>query len=75
MYRQLYTVYCALFVDEERIGLRNSNPLLYELLYKFIVFALVEETAKYLMFKRVMQKNPGPYSWLDMAVLMAAGAE
>ena len=53
-------------------GLRNSNPLLYELLYKFIVFALVEETAKYLMFKRVMQKNPGPYSRLDMAVLMAA---
>lgn len=53
-------------------GLRESNPLLYQALYKFIVLALVEEAVKYLGFRRVMKKNVGPYSWLDMTVLMSA---
>ena len=53
-------------------GLKDANILLYEFLYKFIVLALVEEAAKFWGLHRVMKKNDGPYSWLDMTVLMSA---
>ena len=52
-------------------GLRNANPLLYQALYKGIALALTEETVKFLTFRRVIQKNGYPYSWLDFAALMA----
>ncbi len=51
-------------------GLHNANPLLYQAVYTVIVLALMEEFAKYLLFRRVVKKTPYPYSWLDMTVLM-----
>ena len=51
-------------------GVKNTNPLLYDALYKFIVLALAEEVVKYLMFRRVLHKTDVPYSWLDATVLM-----
>ena len=51
-------------------GLHNTNPLLYQALYKFIVLALMEEAAKYWGFTRILKKTDYAYSWLDTAVLM-----
>ena len=51
-------------------GLHNTNPLLYQALYKFIVLALMEEAAKYWGFKRTLKKTDYPYSWLDTAAIM-----
>lgn len=51
-------------------GIQNSNTLLYQALYNFIVLALMEELAKYLTFRRVLKKTAYAYSWLDMAILM-----
>ena len=48
-------------------GLHNTNPLLYQALYKFIVLALMEEAAKYWGFKRILKKTDYAYSWLDTA--------
>ena len=50
--------------------LQDSNPLVYQALYTFIVLALAEEVAKYLAFKRVIKKTDYPYSWLDLTILM-----
>ena len=41
-------------------GLHNTNPLLYQALYKFIVLALMEEAAKYWGFKRTLKKTDYP---------------
>ena len=51
-------------------GLHNTNPLLYQALYMFIVLALMEEAAKYRGFMRILKKPDYAYSWLDTAVLM-----
>ena len=51
--------------------LQDSNPLVYQALYTFIVLALAEEVAKYLAFNRVIKKTDYPYSWLDLTILMA----
>jgi RsiW-degrading membrane proteinase PrsW (M82 family) len=51
-------------------GLHNLNPLLYQALYNIIVLALMEETAKYWVFRRILKKTKYAYSWLDTAVLM-----
>ena len=50
--------------------LQNTNPLLYQALYKFIVLALVEEAVKFWGFRHMLKKTDYPYSWLDTAVLM-----
>jgi len=50
--------------------LQDSNPLVYQALYTFIVLALAEEVAKYLAFKRVIKNTDYPYSWLDLTILM-----
>lgn len=47
---------------------QDTNPLLYQALYKFIVLALVEETVKYLAFRKVLKKTDYPFSWLDVTV-------
>ena len=49
---------------------QESNPLLYEALYTFIVLALSEETAKFLMFRRTLRKTDYSFSWLDVTALM-----
>ncbi|MBR0160302.1 MAG: PrsW family intramembrane metalloprotease [Oscillospiraceae bacterium] len=51
-------------------GLQNTDQLLYQALYKFIVLALMEEVAKFIAFRRVLKKTDYAYSWLDTAVLM-----
>ena len=51
-------------------GLHQSNPLLYQAVYAIIVLALMEELAKYLLFRRVVNKTPYPCSWLDKTILM-----
>ena len=51
-------------------GLHNTDKLLYQALYNFIVLALMEELAKYLGFRHVLKKSSYPFSWLDMTVLM-----
>ena len=48
----------------------QTNPLLYEAVYTFIVLALMEEIAKFLAFRHVLKKTDYAYSWLDAAVLM-----
>ena len=44
-------------------GLKNLNPLLYQVYYKFIVLAFAEELVKFIMFKNVLKKNQYEYSW------------
>ena len=51
-------------------GVQNTAPLLYQALYTFIVLALMEEIAKYAVFRRRLKKTDYAYSWLDTAVLM-----
>ncbi len=51
-------------------GLHNTNPLLYQALYNFVVLALMEEVAKYRGFRYLLKKTDYPYSRLDTAVLM-----
>ena len=53
------------------IGLRKLHPLLYQMIYNFIVLALAEETVKYLTFQTIVKKNDYPYSWTDAVVLMS----
>lgn len=49
---------------------QESNPLLYEALYTFIVLVLSEEIAKYLMLRGTLRKTDYACSWLDVAALM-----
>lgn len=58
------------FVLIRLTGIHRSNPLLYQAIYDFIVIALMEELAKYMMFRRVLKRNIYPYSWLDVTILM-----
>ena len=51
-------------------GVKNTNRLLYDGLYTFIVLALAEEIAKYRMFRRMLKKTDYPVSWLDVTALM-----
>ncbi len=51
-------------------GVQESNPLLYQAIYQVFIIALMEEIAKYLAFRRVLQKTDYPYSWMDTAALM-----
>ena len=53
------------------IGVKESNPLLYEALYTFIVLALAEELVKYLAFRRTLQQTEYRVSWVDVTALMA----
>lgn len=50
--------------------LQNVNPLLYEMIYNFIVLALVEEAVKGLAFQRALKKTDYACSWQDVVVLM-----
>ena len=50
--------------------LHVNNPLLYQILYDFVVLALAEEAAKYLMFQKVLKNTEYPYSWADATILM-----
>ena len=50
--------------------LHEHNPLLYKMIYTFIVLALAEETVKFLTFHKVLKKTDYPCSWLDVTVLM-----
>ena len=52
------------------IGVKESNPLLYEALYTFIVLALAEELVKYLAFRRTLQQTEYRVSWVDVTALM-----
>ena len=54
--------------------LQETNALLYEALYTFIVLALMEEIMKYRAFRRVIKKTDHPCSWLDVTVLMTIAA-
>lgn len=51
-------------------GVQHSNPLLYQALYDFIVLALMEELAKYLIFRRFLKKTAFSCSRLDTTILM-----
>ncbi len=51
-------------------GVQDTNPLLYQALYTFIVLALAEESAKFLAFKKVLKKSEYEYSWLDLVAFM-----
>lgn len=52
------------------IKLHENNPLLYEMIYNFIVLAMAEEFVKYRTFRKVLEKTDYPYSWADVTVLM-----
>ena len=51
-------------------GLRNNHYLIHQALYTMIVLALMEELAKFWMFRRLLKKNDYPYSWLSMIAFM-----
>ena len=51
-------------------GLKDLNPLLYQLYYKFIVLAFAEELVKFIMFKNVLKKNKYEYSWYNLTILI-----
>ena len=51
-------------------GIKNSSQLLYQALYDFIAIALVEETVKFLTFRRSLEKTDYPYSWMDITAIM-----
>lgn len=53
------------------LGFHKLHPLLYQMIYNFIVLALAEETVKYLTFQNIVKKNDYPYSWTDAVVLMS----
>ena len=57
------------FFSLKLIKIQETHPLLYEMLYTFIVLALAEEIVKYRTFKSVLQKTDYPCSWLDIAML------
>ena len=50
--------------------LSDTHHILYIILRVFIVFALSEEFCKFMFFKRFMQKNPYPQSWMSLVVFM-----
>lgn len=51
--------------------MQDSNPLLYKAVYNFVVLALSEEIAKYVItFRKELKKHEYPYSWLDVTALM-----
>ena len=51
--------------------IQDGHPLLFQLLYTFIVLAFAEEFVKYRTFRRVLKKKEYPYSFLDFVVLMS----
>ena len=53
-------------------GLKQTNPLLYQAIYKFIVLALAEEIAKFFMFKYLLKKENYTCNWLMAVILMTA---
>ncbi len=50
------------------LGLRDLDPLIYEVYHKFIVLALSEELCKFYMMRRIVKK--ADYSWLSITVIM-----
>ena len=50
--------------------LQNTNALVYQAIYRFIVLALAEEIIKYLTLRFVLKKNPYAYSWADIVAFM-----
>ena len=53
-------------------GTQTTNPLLYQMLYKFIVLALAEEVVKYAMFRRLLKKTGHSCTHLSAATLMTS---
>ena len=51
-------------------GVKETNPLLDQFYYKFIVLAFAEELVKFLVFKHILKKNDYKYSWFDLTILM-----
>lgn len=71
----LVVLFSAVFYVLLRLsGLKDSEPLLYEALYTFIVLAFAEEAVKLLTFSRALRKSAWNCSWLDAIVLLAAVA-
>lgn len=60
----------AFNVIEHVSGLFEGDALLQAAFHKFIVLALAEELAKFLMFRRHLGKLDVEYSWLDMISFM-----
>lgn len=54
----------------ELLKLHTHGEILWAAFRAFILFALVEETCKFLLFKRVIRKSKCAYSWFDLTVFM-----
>lgn len=52
------------------LGIENAGGVPADLYHTFLVFALSEELAKFLLFKKVLKDCTLAFSWLDAAVLM-----
>lgn len=61
-------VSAALDITGRVLGLRDLDPLLYEVFHKFIVLALSEELCKFFMMRKIVKK--ADYSWLSITVIM-----
>lgn len=64
----LFSLICNILLG--LTGLKNSNPLLYQALYTFIVLALMEETVKFITFRKILKKTDYRYSLLDVVTIM-----
>ena len=67
----LVLVFSAIcYVIERLLVAAGAGDLLTAIFRNFIVLALAEETAKYLMLKGLLKKHPYPYAWVDITSLM-----
>lgn len=51
-------------------GIFKDSPLLLAVFHNFIVLALAEELAKFIVFRKHLEKLDYAYSWLDMIAFM-----
>lgn len=49
---------------------KSMSPLIYQLVYTFVVLAFAEEFVKYAAFKLLLKKRFNPYTWADVVAFM-----
>jgi len=60
----------VLNVTEALSGIRGVSPLATDAFHTFLVLALCEEVAKFLVFRHFVKRTSYPFSWLDLIATM-----
>ena len=58
------------YIGEVILKFFDINTILKEAYHTFFVLAFAEELVKFLMFKYLLKKNPGEYSWFNITMFM-----